>query len=88
MKPDITFFGEALPAEAIEGAIDVCSRADCIIVLGSTLLVQPAATLPLYTLENGGKLVIVNDMSTPLDTRASLKYEDIGEVCKYLNRIL
>ena len=86
IKPDITFFGEALPSAAVDGAIDVCSRADCVIVLGSTLLVQPAAALPLYTLESGGDLVIVNDMPTPLDCRASLRYGDIAEVCDYLSR--
>ena len=74
--------------EAIEGAIEACSQADLVIVMGSTLLVQPAASLPLYSLRNGGKLVIVNDMPTPLDGRASLRYQDIDGVCDYLGEHL
>ena len=84
VKPDITFFGEALPVAAIDGAVDACSRADCILVMGSTLLVQPAASLPLYTLRNGGSLVIINDMPTPLDGSAVLRYREINETCTYL----
>ncbi|MBN2509100.1 MAG: NAD-dependent deacetylase [Spirochaetales bacterium] len=88
IKPQITFFGEALPSEAVDGAIEACSRADCIVIMGSTLLVQPAASLPLYTLSGGGRLVIVNDMPTPLDEKASLRYRDINQVCAYLSASL
>jgi NAD-dependent deacetylase len=79
VKPDITFFGENLPARAVEAAVRESSRADLMVVLGSTLLVQPAASFPLYSLQNGGTLVIVNNMPTPLDDHALLRYQDLKE---------
>ena len=43
-KPDITFFGEALPEAAFGGAVRLASKADLVVVLGSSLSVQPAAS--------------------------------------------
>ena len=62
VKPGVTFFGEMLPEKALEKAMDETVRADLVIVLGSSLLVQPAASFPLYTVRSGGELVIVNNM--------------------------
>lgn len=86
LKPDITFFGESLPAEALSQARDEARAADLMLVLGSTLLVYPAAALPEYTLDRGGSLVIVNDMATHLDVRASLKFDDLGAVFNFLEK--
>jgi NAD-dependent deacetylase len=88
VKPDITFFGEALPAAAVEEAIELSERADVMLVLGSSLTVQPAASFPVYALRNGGKLVIVNNMDTPLDYQAELTYSDLLEVFSYLHEHL
>ena len=76
-KPDITLFGEMLPEEAFEGAISLASRADLIVVLGSSLTVQPAATIPHYTLRNSGKMAIVNRGETPSDRLAFFRAEDL-----------
>lgn len=83
IKPEITFFGEMLPARALEEAVAESSRADLMVVLGSSLVVQPAASFPLYTLENGGQMVIVNNMATPLDGRAFLRYQDLYTLFAY-----
>lgn len=80
VKPDITFFGEMLPEKALADAIRHAQRADLVLVLGSSLVVQPAASIPFYTYENGGKIVIVNDGATPLDRYAALRYHDL-ETC-------
>lgn len=88
IKPEITFFGEALPAQAVEDAVDAAEKADCMLVLGSSLTVQPAASFPVYTLRNGGKVVIVNDMETPLDSSAEQRYDDLREVFSYLKKNL
>ena len=53
-------------------------------VLGSSLTVYPAASLPSYVLDHGGKLMIVNDMATPYDSYASLRYDDLATVFNYL----
>lgn len=79
IKPDIIFFGEMLDPEKLDKAVLEASKADLILVLGSSLLVQPAASLPLYTKEHGS-LVIVNDMPTPLDEIAEACYGNLEEV--------
>lgn len=72
-KPDVTFFGEALPARAWREATRHARDADLILVLGTSLTVHPAAGLPELTLAAGGRLVIVNDQPTPLDAQAALR---------------
>ena len=70
-KPDITFFGEALPETAFAAAHELASTADVMIVLGTSLTVYPAAGLPQLTLRRGGKVFIVNGQPTPLDGYAA-----------------
>ena len=77
-KPDITFFGEALPEDAFRGAMKLCAEADLVVVLGSSLVVQPAASLPLATLRAGGRLAIVNRGDTPLDRLAFFRADDLA----------
>ena len=78
-KPDITFFGEMLPEAAFNGAIRLASRADLIVVLGSSLTVHPAATIPHYTIRNGGRMAIVNRGETPSDALAFFRADDLAE---------
>jgi NAD-dependent deacetylase len=80
LKPAITFFGEALPATALSKAVDEAQSADLMLVLGSSLTVNPAADLPRLVLSHGGELVIVNDMETYLDRRAILHFDNLAEV--------
>lgn len=77
VKPEITFFGEMLPAGALEAGFALAASVDLLLVLGSSLVVQPAASVPLATLESGGRLAIVNLGPTPLDSRASGRWEDL-----------
>jgi NAD-dependent deacetylase len=58
------------------------------LVLGTSLTVNPAASLPGYTLRRGGRIVIVNNMPTPLDSRAFMRFEDLGEVFTGLTALL
>jgi NAD-dependent deacetylase len=88
LKPAITFFGEGLPADALRDAVTEAQEADLMLVLGTSLTVHPAASLPDYTLRNGGKVIIVNNMPTPLDSRASQRFEDLGAVFTELERFL
>ena len=77
-KPNVVLFGEMLPN--LESAIFESTRADLMIVVGSSLQVSPVNLLPQYCLNNGGKLVILNFMSTPLDYLAQIvDREDVGE---------
>lgn len=80
VKPDITFFGEQLPAAALEQAWELAARAELMLVLGSSLVVQPAALLPVITSRQGGRVVIVNQGPTPLDDLAELRLDDLATV--------
>lgn len=78
-KPDITFFGEALPEAAFNASVKLARSAELMLVLGSSLTVQPAASIPAITVQCGGDLAIVNGQETPLDPWASLRYTDLSE---------
>jgi len=88
LKPAITFFGESLPADALRQAVTESQDADLMLVLGTSLTVFPAAGMPEYTLRNGGEIVIVNNMPTPLDSRAVLHFDDLGSVFEELQKLL
>ncbi len=88
IKPDITFFGEMLPREALEAADRHSRKADLMLILGTSLIVYPAASLPEKTLRNGGTLVIVKDMPTPLDEYAALKFSDLHTTFEALEKAL
>jgi NAD-dependent deacetylase len=81
LKPDVVFFGELLPAFAIERAVELARRAALLLVVGSALEVHPVAALPEETLAAGGRLAIVNKGPTPYDERAHLRLEgNAGEI--------
>lgn len=65
-RPDVVWFGEALPTAAIEAAMAAAARCDFCLSIGTTSLVQPAASLPLVALEHGAALVEINPAATPL----------------------
>jgi NAD-dependent deacetylase len=71
LKPDVTMFGELLPAGAIERATELARGASLMLVVGSTLEVWPAAALPLES----RSLAIVNRGPTALDDRAVVKVD-------------
>jgi len=72
LKPDVVLFGEALPPEALQEAHRAASSCDTFLVVGSSLVVYPAAQIPLIAKENGAVLAIVNLDPTPLDHEADL----------------
>ena len=76
-KPDITFFGEALPEQAFAAAQALAIKSDVFLVLGTSLTVFPAAGLPRLTLQ-GGKVFVVNAQPTSLDDYAAGVYRDLA----------
>jgi NAD-dependent deacetylase len=72
LKPSAVFFGESLPAAVLEEATLRSSNCDLFIVIGSTLIVYPAAYMPTYAVESGAKLVIINLSQTPMDRQADV----------------
>jgi NAD-dependent deacetylase len=75
LKPDVVFFGELLPAAAIDRAYALARSTRLMLVVGSTLEVHPVADLPLETVRAGGSVAIVNRGPTALDHEAVLKID-------------
>lgn len=79
VRPDVVLYEEGLDMDIINRAVDYISKADTMIVGGTSLAVYPAAGLVDYF--KGNNLVLINKSSTPYDHRADLVInESIGEV--------
>ena len=72
LKPDTISFGQAMPEEKMARAIRYAEECDLCIVLGSSLVVYPAASVPVHAVESGAKLMIINRDETPLDSLAEV----------------
>jgi NAD-dependent deacetylase len=72
LKPTVVLFGEPMPEGAVAEARELASNADVMLVVGSSLLVFPAAEIPVVALRSGVPLVIVNAEPTPLDALATV----------------
>ncbi len=69
-RPDVVWFGEVLPRQALEAAMQAAVQCDFCISAGTTSLVQPAASLPLMALEHGAAVIEINPSETPLSPHA------------------
>lgn len=72
LKPDIVLIEEFLPTNTWMQAQFHCQEADVMIVIGSSLEMYPAASLPNYAVENGAHLIINTLSSTPMDNQADI----------------
>ncbi|MDQ7780793.1 MAG: AMP-binding protein, partial [Planctomycetota bacterium] len=72
LRPDVVFFGESLPEDVLAEAFSVAGHCDLMLALGSSLLVYPAAAIPITAKERGARLVIINKSGTPYDAFADL----------------
>ena len=72
LKPDVIFFGEVIPPEALERAHMHATQADLILVLGTSATVVPASNIPLITRQVGGKIIEFNLTETQLTPMAHL----------------
>lgn len=72
LRSNTILFGESLPKAALEMAVRVAAASDLMIVVGSSLVVYPAAQLPQITKERGGKLIIIDRAPTALDDLADI----------------
>lgn len=86
IKPDVVLYEEPLDETTVSGAVQSISDADTLIIIGTSLVVYPAASYVRYF--RGNNLVIINKSETGMDNLASLAiYEDVEEVVKELNRL-
>jgi len=70
LKPEVVSFGENLPADVLQEAYEISAESDVFLAMGSSLVVEPAASLPANAKQMGSFLVIINRDPTPLDNYA------------------
>jgi NAD-dependent deacetylase len=81
LEPSTVAFGQPLPERDLMLAYEHSRKSDLFLVVGSSLVVTPAADMPMEALQNGAKLIILNKGDTPFDRSAHLRfYEKIGDV--------
>jgi NAD-dependent deacetylase len=81
LKSATISFGQSLPSDVLAEAFDLSMSTDLILALGSSLVVEPAASIPLQAKNNGARLVIINRAETPLDGLADVVvHQSIGTI--------
>ncbi len=80
VRPDVVWFGEALPEEALSRAWRAAQECDLFLVVGTSGLVYPAAELPWVAVRNGARLIEVNPSPTPFSGRADLWWNETAAV--------
>jgi NAD-dependent SIR2 family protein deacetylase len=81
LTSSVVDFGQSLPERDLSLSFQHSRRADLFVVIGSSLVVTPAANMPVEALRVSARLVIINQGETPLDDYAHLRFdEQIGEV--------
>jgi len=87
VKPDVVLYEESLDGDTVSGAVDAISRADTLIIAGTSLSVYPAAGMVDYF--KGENLVVINMTPTPRDREAKLcVYGKVGEILKQVDEII
>ncbi len=71
-RPGVVWFGEMLPMDVLEGAQQACARCAVMLVVGTSSVVQPAASLADWARDNGAAVIEVNPKATPLTAAADL----------------
>jgi NAD-dependent deacetylase len=72
IRPDIVWFGEPLPEEPWQHAVEATTAADLLVVVGTSAIVYPAASLPELALARGTAVIEVNPEPTPLSDSATI----------------
>jgi len=81
VKPDVVLFGEQLPGPVLQRAREHAREADVFLAAGSSLSVEPAASLPRMATRGGGQLIVVNLEKTPASERATHDFRaDVTEI--------
>jgi len=89
LKPTVVLFGEPLPGPAMAEAVELARQADVMLVVGSSLVVYPAAELPGIAVRSGARMIVVNAEPTPLDELAHVVLRGrSGEVLPEIVRLI
>jgi NAD-dependent deacetylase len=89
LRPHIVWFGESLDPALLERACGLSSSCQVMLVIGTSALVQPAASLPLYAADVGAKIIEINPDPTPLTSYADISLEGkAGEILPEIDKLL
>ena len=75
LRPNVVWFGEALPSETLELAYMASASCEIMFVIGTSAYVQPAASLPLMAADRGAKIIEINPEPTPLSATADFSFQ-------------
>lgn len=85
LRPDVIWFGEMLPADTLDKAFSEAERCDLFLIIGTSAMVQPAASLPMVARERGTRVVEINPDRTILSDKVTLTIRgEAGYVLSHL----
>jgi NAD-dependent deacetylase len=87
LRPDAVFFGEMIPPVALWRSQEAASHCDVMLVVGTSAIVQPAASMPIIAKQSGAVVIEINPEPTPL-TGVISNYLIRGKAGEVLNRII
>ena len=79
LRPDVVWFGESLPQDIWKNAIILASQCDLMVIVGTSLVVSPANTLPIYAKQNNATLIEINPEKTEISSEMNLVLRNISE---------
>lgn len=71
LRPDVVWFGESLPSNALDSAFKAVKFCQLFLSIGTSAIIEPAASLPFIALNNGATVIEINPQETPLTPLAS-----------------
>jgi len=80
LRPDVVWFGESLPQDVWQKAMIVANQCDLMIIAGTSLVVSPANTLPIYAKQNNAILIEVNPENTEMSSEMDLVIRDTSAI--------
>ena len=76
LRPDVVLFGESLPQDVWKNAIQEASLCDVMIIAGTSLVVSPANTLPVFAKQNNALLIEINPEETIMSNEMDISIRD------------
>jgi len=80
LRPDVVWFGEPLPQKTWQDAMVLAGTCDLMIIAGTSLLVSPANTLPVFASQNGATMIEVNPEKTMLSSEVDLSIQEKSSI--------
>jgi NAD-dependent deacetylase len=86
LKPEVVFFGESIPPDALNRSFDLATRSEAVLVIGTSAVVYPANTIPSVAKRHGATIIEINMEETPLtyDVTDLFLQGSAGAICEAL----